>query len=202
MILVISHYILSFMSWSMQHIWKMTHHSLAQSGYHPTQMMLVYERRHSIILQITALKPAIWNKIRNLFSRLQEYYCILLLTTTKSDSRKHFSVLFCFMCNVHFLLWIPAVDGIYFQNKENGLCSHCAGERVWGPVGSATVGWREEISWIPFYYSCVFLGGLCRKNQNILLSCHFLTKWMGGSAMKSGLKKVWALSPFLCLRGE
>lgn len=67
--------------------------------------------------------------------------------------------------NVHFLLWVPAVSGINFQNKENGLCSW-RGESL--GLTCIRLGWRrEEISWILFGYFSVTVGGLCGRNLTL-----------------------------------
>lgn len=63
------------------------------------------------------------------------------------------------------LLCVPAVSGINFQNKEN---ASAAGDSVGGPLESDTVGGGRNIRNTPFHHICVSLGGLCRKNLNIL----------------------------------
>lgn len=124
--------------------------------------MFTHTWKHGVVTQITALKPVTWNKIMRLLLAWG-ILLFVLVTTTRSNSRGLF---FLFLThNVHFLLWVPAVSGINFQNKENGLCSW-RGESL--GLTCIRLSWRrEEISWILFGYFSVAVGGLCGRNLTL-----------------------------------
>lgn len=145
--------------------------------------------------QITAPKPVPWTIIlRLLLAWGIEVF--VLVTSTQSNSRR----LFFFTYNVHFLLWVPAVSGINFQNKENGLCS-------WGRGSGAFLNQTQLVEGGNIVHTLPLLFCPRRrpvwKESDIILPRHLLTEWVGSRVCENPVGGRWPLwSPVFCVRWE